>query len=102
MVSNFHIKPLICILCLTLFALSGCYKEVLIPVYSCPEPTYPKKEVLRYTTADKNNTDSILKAFIHDLKYLDSYSDQLIIILDGYKQKKEGVPILSDRILQQP
>lgn len=83
-----------------LLLLSGCYREVYIPVYSCPEPVIPKREVLKVDDKTLSDTDSILKAMIYDISYLRSYSDQLISILNGYKTKGQGVPVLPDGTLQ--
>ena len=68
-------------------SLSGCVKYVYIPVYSCPEPTIPIKEQLKTSDRSLQTTDDILKAYIYDIKYLDTYSDQLLILLESYKKK---------------
>lgn len=70
--------------------LSGCIEYVYIPVFKCPEPTYPAKMELK-TKTKYTSTDEMLKAMVWDITYLDGYSEELLTILQGYKaQKKEG------------
>ena len=76
-------------------------KYVYVPVWTCPSPVIPQKEVLQTVKLkDDADTDSILKAFIYDISYLNNYSDQLISILNGYK--KQEVSIFSNGQLPKP
>lgn len=89
---------LICILSLSL---CGCMKYVYVPVWTCPAPTIPQKEALQTKTLDKTaDTDTILKAYIYDISYLNGLSEQLYAILRGYSQQKETMQIFTDRVLQ--
>ncbi len=74
-------------LLLACFLLTGCIKYVYIPVYSCPEPKIPEKKELKTKDSGLKDTDAILKAMVYDILYLDSYSEQLKVILEGYKSK---------------
>ena len=82
-------------------SLSGCMKYVYVPVWTCPAPVIPQKEVLQTSTLSKEaDTDSILKALIYDIKYLTSYSDQLLSVLNGYKRK--DLQVFPDREMLKP
>ena len=81
------------ILCLLL---TGCVKYVDVPVWVCPEPNIPKKEVLRSKSiTDSSTTDDILRAFIYDINYQDIYILQLETILRGYQGK--ALPVLPNK-----
>ena len=77
------------IIIVSFMLLSGCIRYVDVPVWVCPEPTIPQKEVLKSKgIVDTSSTDQILRSLVYDVVYLDSYSKQLISILEGYRAKK--------------
>lgn len=78
-VNNMRVLFLCLLLC-------GCVKYVDIPVWVCPEPNIPKRETLKSSgITDSSSTDDILRALMYDTVYLDTYSKQLITILEGYQ-----------------
>lgn len=90
------------VLSVLLLSLSGCMKYVYVPVWTCPPANIPQREALKTSTLGKDSdTDSILKAMIYDIRFLTSYSDQLLAILGGY-QKKEGLSLLTDKDVLKP
>jgi hypothetical protein len=79
-----------------LVCLSGCYKYVNMPVWVCPEPKMPVKLGLKTIALPKNSsTEEFFKAVVWDYTYLNGYSKELEITLEGYKKPvvSEGMDI---------
>ena len=67
-------------------------KYVDVPVWVCPSPNLPKKEqLLSAKLNDNSDTDTILKSLVYDVTYLQIYSNQLEVLLNGYKKDTSTV-----------
>ena len=78
------ITRLLCIT-LTMLMCSGCIKYIYVPVPSCPYGEIPKKEALKTSNlSEQTETKEIVRALAYDVVYLNGYSDQLILLLEGY------------------
>lgn len=79
------------------FLLSGCFiRTVYVPVPSCPYGEIPKKSELKTkSVTEQSEPKEILRALVYDVVYLNSYSDQLIILLEGYNLNSSGPPNLN-------
>lgn len=84
MLSKVYSSALICMFMLTLVS---CVKYVDVPVWVCPVPEIPPKELLQ---TDKNldnaTDDDILKAIVWDVVYLKNRTNTLELLLEGYKK----------------
>ena len=66
--------------------------EVAIATYQIPEFHIPSKPVLPINSLrpeDKGNHNLIGKAYVKTVNMLDSFSDELLNILEGIKEKGE-------------
>ena len=82
------------LLCITLISVlcSGCIKFIYVPVPSCPYGEIPKKEALKTANlSEQTETKEIVRALAYDVVYLNSYSDQLILLLEGYKMNSPEI-----------